>query len=152
MASNIVYQPLRRTAEVVTPAHIDIDEPIRLIRGEPKFVRFEYSPGDPPGDRFGMEFYLLETYADQGINKLSEDLPDYTITPRYPIPIVAENLEGSVRFFVPTDWSYTIIYAKIILYQQGIQRLTPVGEQDRQEFAPGQASQKRDVFSNWRRK
>ena len=128
------------------------EELIVLERGRFKSEPFTYFPGDPPAETFGMEFYLTEAEAVAGENLLTTDLPTYTLSPPNPIPITVENLEGLVSFYVPFNWSYTTIYAKLLLCQDGLLRRVPISEKITEDITRSSQRVRRNVYSNWRRR
>ena len=100
--SQVIFQPFQTTEVVDAEATIEIAEDLIVLkRGQFKSEPFTYFPGDPPAETFGMEFYLTKADAEAGENRLTHDLPTYTLSPPAPIPVVVENLEGLVSFYVP---------------------------------------------------
>lgn len=151
--SQVVFQSFKTIEVVDVEATIEIAEDIiRLKRGQSKTVPFTYFPGDPPAETFGMEFYLTEADAEAGENRLTHDLPTYTLSPPNPIPIVVEDLEGLVSFYVPFNWSYTTIYAKLLLCQEGVRRRIPISEKITEDITRSRQRVRRNVYSNWRRR
>lgn len=141
--SAVVFQRVQPV--VIVEPTIDIDEPIRLYRGEFTEVSFRFFPGDPPADRpFGMEFYLMEADAYRGENLLTEDLPTYQLIPHAPYPF-PDNFEGLARFYAPLDWSYTEIYGKIIICQEDATRFSPIGDPKRQSVSPISPPRRRHI-------
>ena len=133
--SVILFQPLSVMRTVVTPARIDIEEPIQVIKGEKKQVDFTYFAGDPFGDRFGLEWYPSEKDAWLSRNRLTEHLPLHRLWPAAPFPSVEEeDLEGIAEFYVPPDWPREDVYGKIFIPQVGQTQWMPVGNPKRQDI------------------
>lgn len=105
---------------IITPAFIDIDEPIRIFR-DGTVAQFRYRLGDPPIRSFlGLEFFLSEAEADRGESPITDldTIPGWTIHPSRPSSDTSiETHNGYIVFTVACNPIAEKFYGRIAVSQ-----------------------------------